>query len=170
MNPYAVYPGSFDPVTNGHLEIIRKASKIFDRLYVLVSVNPNKSPTFTVEERVNMLKKICETEDFWNVVVCAHEGLVVDFFKKYECDVIIKGLRAVTDFEAEFQMAHINKNLLPEAETMFLCADNETTYLSSSMVKQIAQFSGDISAYVPSVIREQVESRLKPPQSITGLR
>ena len=162
MSPYAVYPGSFDPITNGHFEIIKRAAKIFDRLYVLVSVNPGKHPAFTVEERVQMIKDVCEEEDFRNVEVYSHEGLIVDFFKSHECDVIIKGLRAVTDFEAEFQMAHINKNLCPAADTMFLCADNETTYLSSSMVKQISQFGGDISAYVPTVIKDRVEARLKP--------
>lgn len=159
MMPYAVYPGSFDPVTNGHLEIIKKASKIFDKVYVLVAVNPSKQSTFTVRERVLMLRQVCE--DLPNIFVESYEGLVVNFFKEHECDVIIKGLRAVTDFEAEFQMAHINKNLCSEAETMFLCADNETTYLSSSMVKQIAMFGGDISSYVPEVISEFVSSRLK---------
>lgn len=159
MMPYAVYPGSFDPVTNGHLEIIKRASKIFDKVYVLVAINPSKQSTFTVGERVLMLRQVCE--DLPNVIVESYEGLVVDFFKEHECDVIIKGLRAVTDFEAEFQMAHINKNLCPEAETMFLCADNETTYLSSSMVKQIAMFGGDISSYVPKAISEFVSSRLK---------
>ena len=160
MNPYAVYPGSFDPITNGHLEIIRKAAKIFDEDYVLVSVNPNKHPAFTAEERVKMIKDVCEEEEFWNVKVFSHDGLIIDFFKTHECDVIIKGLRAVTDFEAEFQMAHINKNLCSKAETMFLCADSDTTYLSSSMVKQIAQFGGDIRSYVPECIRNFVEKRL----------
>jgi pantetheine-phosphate adenylyltransferase len=155
----AVYPGSFDPVTNGHLEIIRRAANLFDELIVLVSVNPAKKYSFTTEERVELLNEACSSIS--NVVVQSHAGLIVDFFKENECDIIVKGLRAVTDFEAEFQMAHINKNLYPKAETMFLCADNETTYLSSSMVKQIASFGGDISSYVPECIKPFVQDRLR---------
>ena len=154
----AVYPGSFDPVTNGHLEIIRRAADLFDRLIVLVSVNPAKKYSFTDEERVELLNEECRSMP--NVVVQIHTGLIVDFFKENECDIIVKGLRAVTDFEAEFQMAHINKNLYSKAETMFLCADNETTYLSSSMVRQIASFGGDIRPYIPECIWEYVQNRL----------
>lgn len=155
----AVYPGSFDPVTNGHLEIIKRAAVLFDELIVLVSVNPSKNTSFTLEERVGLLEAVCK--DVPNVRTMAHTGLIVDFFRENECDIIVKGLRAVTDFEAEFQMAHINKNLYPKAETMFLCADNETTYLSSSMVRQIAAFGGDIGAYVPECIKEFVQNRLR---------
>jgi pantetheine-phosphate adenylyltransferase len=154
----AVYPGSFDPVTNGHLEIIKRASMIFDELIVLVSVNPNKNTVFTSNERVELLKTACD--GIPNVKITSYDGLIVDFIKRNNIDVIVKGLRAVTDFEAEFQMAHINKNLYQNAETVFLCADNETTYLSSSMVKQIASFGGDISAYVPESIKSQINNKI----------
>lgn len=154
----AIYPGSFDPVTNGHLEIIKRAANLFDELIVLASTNPNKRTVFDLGQRATMLEIVCK--DIPNVKVEGYSGLIVDYFKDHECDVIVKGLRAVTDFEAEFQMAHINKNLYPKAETMFLCADNETTYLSSSMVKQIASFGGDISSYVPECIKTFVQNRL----------
>jgi len=159
MNKIAVYPGSFDPITNGHLEIIKRASMIFDMVIVLVAVNPDKKATFTPEERVEMISKVCE--DIRNVDVRSYSGLVADFMKEGLYDVIIRGLRTVTDFEVEFQMAHINKNLYPYAETMFLCADDETTCVSSSVVKQIARFGGDISDYVPNCILDLIETRIK---------
>lgn len=154
----AIYPGSFDPVTNGHLEIIRRAADMFDKLVVLVSVNPNKKSSFTVEERMNFLRKVCY--DIPNVEIDSFDGLIVDYFKKNDCTVIVKGLRAMSDFEYEFQMAHVNKHLCPKAETVFLCADNQSTYLSSSMVKQIAAFGSDISAFVPTAIVDDIMERL----------
>ncbi len=154
----AVYPGSFDPVTNGHLEIIRRAAKLFDKLIVLVSVNVSKKTSFTAEERANLLRKVCY--DIPNVEIDTFDGLIVDYFAANDCDIIVKGLRAMSDFEYEFQMAHINKHLYEKAETVFLCADSESTYLSSSMVKQIASFGGDISAFVPATIVEDIQKRL----------
>lgn len=154
----AIYPGSFDPVTNGHLEIIRRAADMFDKLVVLVSVNPNKKSSFTVEERMNFLRKVCY--DIPNVEIDSFDGLIVDYFRKNNCSVIVKGLRAMSDFEYEFQMAHVNKHLCPKAETVFLCADNQSTYLSSSMVKQIAAFGSDISAFVPTAIVDDIMERL----------
>lgn len=154
----AIYPGSFDPVTNGHLEIIRRAADMFDKLVVLVSVNPNKKSSFTVEERMNFLRKVCY--DIPNVEIDCFDGLIVDYFRKNNCSVIVKGLRAMSDFEYEFQMAHVNKHLCPKAETVFLCADNQSTYLSSSMVKQIAAFGSDISAFVPTAIVDDIMERL----------
>lgn len=154
----AIYPGSFDPVTNGHLEIIRRAADMFDKLVVLVSVNPNKKSSFTVEERMNFLRKVCY--DIPNVEIDSFDGLIVDYFRKNNCSVIVKGLRAMSDFEYEFQMAHVNKHLCPKAETVFLCADNQSTYLSSSMVKQIAAFGSNISAFVPTAIVDDIMERL----------
>lgn len=158
----AVYPGSFDPVTNGHLEIIRRASKLFDKLIVLVSVNASKQTSFSPEERATLLRKVCY--DIPNVEIDTFDGLIVDYFAAHECDIIVKGLRAMSDFEYEFQMAHTNKNLYEKAETVFLCADSESTYLSSSMVKQIAYFGGDISAFVPAAIVEDIQKRLNNKQ------
>ena len=154
----AIYPGSFDPVTNGHLEIIKRASLLFDKLIVLISVNPNKSSSFTVDERADLLRRVCY--DIPNVQIDSCSGLIVDYFKEHECDIIVKGLRAMSDFETEFQMAHVNKHLCPGAETVFLCADSQSTYLSSSMVRQIATFGGDISPFVPDAIKNDIIKRL----------
>ena len=158
----AIYPGSFDPVTNGHLEIIKRASLLFDQLIVLISVNPNKNTSFTLDERADLLRRVCY--DIPNVRIDSCSGLIVDYFKENDCDIIVKGLRAMSDFETEFQMAHVNKHLCPGAETVFLCADSQSTYLSSSMVKQIAAFGGDISPFVPDAIKEDIIKRL----DITG--
>ena len=131
---------------------------LFDQLIVLISVNPNKSSSFTTEERAALLRKVCY--DIPNVKIDSYDGLLVDYFKQNECDIIVKGLRAMSDFETEFQMAHVNKHLCSKAETVFLCADGQSTYLSSSMVKQIALFGGDISLFVPEAIREDILKRL----------
>ena len=154
----AIYPGSFDPVTNGHLEIIKRASQMSDQLIVLISVNPMKNSSFSVEERAAFLRKVCY--DIPNVRVDSCSGLIVDYFREHDCDIIIKGLRAMSDFETEFQMAHVNKHLCPKAETVFLCADSQSTYLSSSMVRQIAMFGGDISPFVPESIKDDITKRL----------
>ena len=154
----AIYPGSFDPVTNGHLEIIKRASLLFDQLIVLISVNPNKTSNFTVEERADLLRRVCY--DIPNVQVDSCSGLIVVYFRDHNCDIIVKGLRAMSDFENEFQMAHVNKHLCPRAETVFLCADSQSTYLSSSMVRQIATFGGDISPFVPDAIKDDIIRRL----------
>lgn len=154
----AIYPGSFDPVTNGHLEIIKRAAAMFDKVVVLVSVNPHKTSNFTVDERKDFLRKVCY--DIPNVQIDSCSGLIVDYFKENNCDIIVKGLRAMSDFETEFQMAHVNKHLCPRAETVFLCADSRSTYLSSSMVRQIATFGGDISPFVPESIKDDIIKRL----------
>jgi len=155
----AIYPGSFDPVTNGHLDIISRATKLFDKVIVLVSVNPIKPSSFSIQERKELLIKA--TSSLENVEIDSYDGLLIDYFNQKKADVIIKGLRAMSDFEYEFQMAMANKKLQGEAETIFLTASSENTFLSSSMVKQIAMFNGDISAFVPNCIHEQIKLRLK---------
>ena len=161
----AVYPGSFDPVTFGHRDIIQRASLLFDRVIVLVSVNAVKNPSFTAVERVKMLDKITKNVD--NVVVDVWDGLLVDYIKQVDACAIIKGLRAVSDFEYEFQMALANKILYDGAETVFHTTSSENMYLSSSVVKQIASFGGDISHFVPECILEDIKARLtKKPQEI----
>lgn len=156
----AIYPGSFDPVTNGHLDIITRASKMFDKLIVVVLINPLKSYSFSIPERCELLRKA--TEGMENVEVASYDGLLADYFKQREdIDVIVKGLRATSDFEYEFQMAHTNKDLNPRAETVFLPASLNSTFLSSSMVKQVAMFGGDLSKYVPATIHEEVSSKLR---------
>ena len=154
----AVYPGSFDPVTNGHKDIISRASRLFDEVIVLVSVNAVKHPSFSTEERVAMLRAV--TTEFQNVTVDTDDGLLVDYVKKVGAAAIVKGLRAVSDFEYEFQMALANRKLYDGAETVFLTTTTENMYLSSSVVKQIASFGGDISHFVPENILEDIRKRL----------
>lgn len=154
----AIYPGSFDPVTCGHLDIIKRAARLFDKLIVLVSVNPTKSSCFTPAERVDLIKRV--TKNISNIEVDSFDGLLIDYFNAKNADVIVKGLRAMSDFEYEFQMALVNKDLCYDAETIFLCADAVGTFLSSSMVKQIAMFDGDISSYVPSEIESDIKKAL----------
>ncbi len=157
----AIYPGSFDPVTYGHLEIISRASKLFDKLIVLVSVNPLKPSSFTIEERKQFLLESVEAEGLTNVEIDSNDGLLIDYFNKRNADVIVKGLRAMSDFEYEFQMAQANRKLCYKAETIFLTSKSENTYLSSSMVKQIAMFGGDVSDFVPECILDRIVERLK---------
>lgn len=151
----AVYPGSFDPVTFGHLDIIVRSCKIVDELIVGVLNNKAKTPLFSVEERVKMLEET--TKDLPNVRVVPFEGLLVEFAKKMDAKVVVRGLRAITDFEYEIQMSQTNNKLEPEIETMFLTTSLEYAYLSSTTVKEVAAFGGDISQFVPAV----AESRIK---------
>lgn len=155
----AVCPGSFDPVTLGHLDIINRASKLFDKVIVLVSFNPNKSSaSFSVEERMEMIKSV--SSHLHNVEVDSFDGLLADYLKRTGAIAIVKGLRAVSDFEYEFQMALANKKLYEEAETVFLTTRSENMYLSSSVVKQIASLGGDISSLVPPQILDTIKNRL----------
>jgi pantetheine-phosphate adenylyltransferase len=160
MRRLAVCPGSFDPVTLGHLDIITRASKLFDKVIVLVAVNAAKNPGFTPEERVMLIHKTLEEYGLSNVVVDICDGLIADYVKNVGACAIVKGLRAVTDFEYEFQMALVNRSLYKEAETVFLTTSSENMYLSSSVVKQVASFGGDISSFVPACILEDIEKRL----------
>jgi len=154
----AVCPGSFDPVTLGHVDILTRASKLFDKVIVLVSINPLKNASFTADERVSMLKKV--TKGIPNIEVDAFNGLLADYLKATGASAIVKGLRAVSDFEYEFQMALANKKLYCDAETVFLTTSAENMYLSSSVVKQIASFGGDISHFVPASILNEIRNRL----------
>ena len=150
----AICPGSFDPVTKGHVDIIERTAKLFDKVVVLVVINPAKRPFFTVEERTSFLRR-----------ATAHIGNVTaDYAHRIGACTLIKGLRAVTDFEFEFQQALTNKKLNAELETMFIITDSQYIYLSSSMVKQVAQFGGDVTGFLPEVIREEVVLRLKQGQ------
>ena len=156
----AICPGSFDPITIGHLDIISRSAKMFSKVIVVVMTNANKnSGSFTVEERVEMIKK--SVKDIPNVEVDHFGGLLADYAAQKNAKAIIKGLRAVTDFEYEFQMALTNKKLNPNVETLFLTTSAENMYLSSSMVKQIASMGGDITDFVPSAIHNDILNRLK---------
>lgn len=143
----AVYPGSFDPVTNGHLDVIERAARLFDEVLVAVAVNEAKSGTFPYDQRVELLREALTRFD--NVKVTRFEGLLVDFVYAQGAQVVIRGLRAISDFEFEFQMALMNRKLNPEVETMFLMSKEEYTYLSSRIVKEIAQLGGEIDGFVP---------------------
>lgn len=154
-----IYPGSFDPVTNGHLDIIHRGAKICDHLIVSVLNNPNKKSLFTVEERVKMIEE--STKEYDNVVVEHFSGLLIHYAKEKKADAIIKGLRAVSDFEYEFQMALMNKKLSEEVETVFLMTSNKNSFLSSSILKEVARFGGCIEGLVPEGVKEAVYKKLK---------
>ncbi len=153
-----IYPGSFDPVTNGHLDIIRRSAKIVDELVVGVLINKAKNPMFTIEERVEMLRQL--TSDCPNVKIMSFEGLLVDFAKEQNANVIVRGLRAVTDFEYELQMAQTNHILEEEIDTIFLTTSLEYSYLSSSIVKEVALFDGDITKFVPELVIEKIREKI----------
>ena len=157
MGLTALCPGTFDPVTNGHLDIIGRAGKHFDAVVVGVLENPSKQPLFEVEERVAMLKEACD--GLRNVRVSSFSGLLVDFARREDADVIVKGLRAISDYEFEIQMAQMNLRLA-EVETLFMPTSPRWSFLSSSLVKEVARFGGDVDGLVPEVVRERLAERL----------
>ena len=150
----AVYPGSFDPVTCGHLDIIERSASLFDKVYVAVLKNSSKTPLFSVDERCELIKRV--TAHFDNVVIASFDGLLVDFVKKTGGRIIVKGLRALSDFEYEFQMALTNKKLDSDIETVFLSASAQNQYLSSSIVKDIARYGGSLEGLVPAEIQSDI--------------
>ena len=154
----AIYPGSFDPATFGHLDIIKRASALFDEVIVGVLNNSVKSPLFSVEERVNILENI--TADIPNVKITSFGGLSVNFARSCGAKVIIRGLRAITDFEYELQMSQTNHKLAPNVETMFLTTSIEYSYLSSTTVREIAAFGGDLSQFVPEAVAEELKKKM----------
>ncbi len=153
----AVYPGSFDPITNGHLDIIERAAKLYDKLIVGVLNNINKTPCFSIDERVGFIREV--TAHLPNVEAATFTGLLVDFAKEQGATVIIKGLRTVADFEYEFQMALLNKALNPEYETMFMMTDTKYSYISSSMVKEVAKYKGELTGLVPAEIVGRIREK-----------
>lgn len=155
----AIYPGSFDPVTNGHVDVITRAAQIFDELVVGVLNNSAKTPLFSVEERIDMLHEVIG--DIPNVTIKSFDGLLVDFAHKEKANVIVRGLRAVTDFEYELQWAQTNKVMSPDIETIFLVTNLKYSYLSSSTVKEIARYSGDISQFVDPVVEKRVKEKYR---------
>ena len=154
----AIYPGSFDPVTSGHLNIIRRASEIFDRLIVCVMVNSGKNPMFTMEERVDMIRRV--TQEHPNVLVEGSDMLLAEYARQKGSCVIVKGLRAGSDFENEFQMALINHKINPDLDTMFLTAEHQYMYLSSSTVKELAAYNVDLSDFLPEQIIPEFKNRV----------
>jgi len=154
-----IYPGSFDPITNGHLDIIERASKLFDKLIVAVTVNPNKNPAFSLEEREELIREC--VKDYYNVEVDSFEGLLIDYVNAKGACAVVKGLRVVNDFEYEFQMALLNKTLSPNVETIFLMTNSEYSYISSSMIKEIAKLGADIKDFVPKQILNKILNKLR---------
>lgn len=155
----AIYPGSFDPVTSGHYDIIVRASRLFEELIVAVAPNPAKQPLFTVEERVKILQEVCASLP--NVQVESFEGLLVDFAKERGAQVIVKGLRAVSDFDYELQMALTNRRLCPQVETIFMMTSSEYVFLSSSIVKEIARLGGSVQGLVPKAVEPYLYRKLR---------
>ena len=155
----AVYPGSFDPVTLGHIDIIERAAEIVDELIVGVLINKGKNPLFSVQERVNMLQIV--TRDMPNVTVQSFDGLLVDFLKSRDAEFVIRGLRAITDFEYELQMAQTNRIMSPNTDTIFLTTNLEYAYLNSTTVREVASYGGDISKFVPDFIAQAVYDKYR---------
>ena len=153
----AIYPGSFDPITLGHMDIIRRAAQCFDQVYVCVLVNCDKKPMFSADERVDMIRR--SVADLPNVEAELYSGLLADYARTRKATVLVKGLRAVSDFEYEFQMNLINKKINPELETMFLTASEKYTFLSSSVVREMASYGADLTGFVPYEIIEEIEKK-----------
>ena len=154
MKKIAVYPGSFDPITNGHMDIIKRGLRMFDELIVLIAYNRNKKTLFTVNERQEMIREVIK--DCNNVRVDSFDGLLVDFVKSVGANVILRGLRALSDFEYEFQLAGMNRRLAPQLETMFLTPAEQYEFISSTMIREIAQLKGDVSCFVPDAVHQRL--------------
>ena len=154
MQISAIYPGTFDPITNGHLDIIARASKLFHKVIVAVAVNRGKTPLFSLDERVALVKEV--TPEFSNVQVIGFDNLLVDCARQQGANVILRGLRAVSDFEYEFQLAGMNRRLAPQLETMFLTPAEQYEFISSSMIREIAKLNGDVSSFVPDQVKQQL--------------
>jgi pantetheine-phosphate adenylyltransferase len=156
----AIYPGSFDPPTNGHLDLIGRGSHIFDRLVVAILRNPEKSPLFTVSERQRMLEEL--TSDFKNVRVDTFDGLTVDYAAKVNASAVLRGIRALSDYEYELQMALMNRKLRPDLETVFMMPAEQYSYLSSRLVREVARLGGKISGLVPEMVETRLKEKLDP--------
>jgi pantetheine-phosphate adenylyltransferase len=154
MNLTAIYPGTFDPITNGHLDLVARASRLYDKVIVAVAESRGKAPLFTVTERVELVRQV--TVEFSNVEVIGFNNLLVDCAKEHGASVILRGLRAVSDFEFEFQMAGMNRRLSPDLETVFLTPAEQYEFISSSMIREIAKLDGDVSSFVPFPVKQRL--------------
>ncbi|MFV1951058.1 MAG: pantetheine-phosphate adenylyltransferase [Nitrospinota bacterium] len=157
MLKIAVYPGTFDPVTNGHIDIMKRGLKIFDRLIIAVALNPKKSPLFAIQDRVNFIKRA--TEGLENIIINSFESLLIDYAREHNASAIIKGLRAVSDFEFELQMGLMNRTLDSAIETIFMMPSEEYSFLSSRIIKEVAALHGDISRLVPPVVAQGLKDK-----------
>ena len=161
MNPKrsAVYPGTFDPITNGHQDLVRRAAVIFDRVVIGIAANPGKAPLFTLDERVELSRQVLA--DLRNVTVMGYSGLTVDFAREQGCGIVVRGLRAMSDFEFEFQLASMSRHLARDVDYVFLTPQEQFTFISSTLVREIALFGGDVSEFVPPVVAEALRGRRK---------
>ena len=153
----AIYPGTFDPITNGHLSILTRALKIFDKLIIAILINPNKTPLFSIEERKSMIEEILKGKE--NIEIESYEGLLVDYAVKRKSNVVIRGLRALSDFEFEFQLALINRKLNRDVQSIFLMTDYKWFYISSTIIKEAASLGGDISGLVPPIVCRKLKEK-----------
>jgi pantetheine-phosphate adenylyltransferase len=161
MNPYgtAVYPGTFDPITNGHTDLVARAARVFPKVIVAIAESPHKKPFFTLEERISLAKN--QMKRLGNVEVVGFSNLLVEFVQQIEAGIIVRGLRAVSDFEYEFQLASMNRHLAPKIETMFLTPDEDFSFISSSLVKEIARLDGDVSEFVCEEVQQAMRRRFE---------
>ena len=157
MNRYAVYPGTFDPITNGHQDLVRRAASIFERVIVAIAANPNKAPMFSLQMRVDLARRVLS--DLPNIQVLGYSGLTVEFARKQGARVIVPGLRAVSDFEFEFQLANMSRHLERDIETVFLTPQEQFTFISSTLVREIAVLGGDVSEFVHPIVEEELKKR-----------
>ena len=155
MNRNAMYPGTFDPITNGHQDLVRRAAGIFDRVIVAIAANPNKAPLFTLEQRVDLARRVLA--DLPNVEVMGYSGLTVDFARKHDLSVVVRGLRAVSDFEFEFQLANMSRHLAREIETVFLTPQEQFTFISSSLIREIAVLGGETKEFVHPIVEAELK-------------
>jgi pantetheine-phosphate adenylyltransferase len=153
----AIYPGTFDPITNGHTDLVRRAAGIFDQVLVAVANNPRKAPLFALEERIDLSRRVLA--DIPNVEVAGYDGLTVDYMREKGIRIVVRGLRAVSDFEFEFQLANMQRHLLPEMETVFLTPQEQFTFISSTMVREIAVFGGSVGQFVDPLVAEALRHR-----------
>ena len=159
MHIKAIYPGTFDPITDGHLDLILRGSKLFNEVIVAIAANPGKTPLFSLAERVEMVEQV--TANLSNVRIIGFSNLLVDCAKEYQAEVVLRGLRAVSDFEYEFQLAGMNRRLSPELETMLLTPAEQYEFISSSMIREIAKLNGDVSSFVPECVEERLIKKFK---------
>ncbi|HCX64996.1 MAG TPA: pantetheine-phosphate adenylyltransferase [Eubacteriaceae bacterium] len=155
----AVYPGSFDPITCGHLDILKRGNEMFDRIKVVLFMNTSKKPLFTIEERMDMIRQ--SVTDLDNIEVDCYEGLVVDYMKMHDHRFLLRGLRSISDFESEFQMASMNKKMYPEVESIFLMTGHEHAYVSSSLIREIIRFDGNVQGMVPEYVHQKLVEKIK---------
>ncbi|HET7756369.1 MAG TPA: pantetheine-phosphate adenylyltransferase [Steroidobacteraceae bacterium] len=157
MKVNAVYPGTFDPITNGHQDLVRRAARLFDRVIIAIAANPNKTPMFSLEERVDLARRVLH--DLPNVEVMGYSNLTVEFARQHQLNVIVRGLRAVSDFEFEFQLANMSRHLDRNFETVFLTPQEQFTFISSSLVREIAELGGDVRKFVHPIVEAELKKR-----------